>query len=218
MIISARMRGFASPGGNPLGSLMSLGGISGRALYMLGDSLPWPGDIEQPWRLITAIFLHGGILHIVFNMWVLMDIGPMVEELYGSARYFFLFVVTGASGYLVSSFAGNHSVGASGSLLGLVGVLLATTTGRKSPAAQSLRSALIRWLVYIAVFGLIMRGTDNFAHFGGLVAGYLLGRVMADRQPSDVNERKRADLLGWVAGIAVFASFGFMVLKYLQNI
>jgi hypothetical protein len=96
--------------------------------------------------------------------------------------------------------------------------LLATTTGRKNPAAQSLRSALIRWLVYIAVFGLIMRGTDNFAHFGGLAAGYLLGRVMADRQPSDVNERKRADLLGWVAGIAVFASFGFMVLKYLQNI
>jgi rhomboid protease GluP len=218
MIISARMRGFASPGGNPLGSLMSLGGISGRALYLLGDSLPWPGDIEQPWRLITAIFLHGGILHIVFNMWVLMDIGPMVEELYGSGRYFFLFVVTGASGYLVSSFAGNHSVGASGSLLGLVGVLLATTTGRKSPAAQSLRSALIRWLVYIAVFGLIMRGTDNFAHFGGLVAGYLLGRVMADRQPADVSERKRANLLGWVAGMAVFASFGFMVLKYLQNI
>jgi len=56
---------------------------------MLGDSLPWPAILKQPWRLITAIFLHGGICHIVFNMWVLMDIGPMVEELYGSARYFF---------------------------------------------------------------------------------------------------------------------------------
>jgi len=120
---------------------------------------------------------------------------------------FFLFVVTGASGYLVSSFAGNHSVGASGSLLGLVGVLLATTTGRKSPAAQSLRSALIRWLVYIAVFGLIMRGTDNFAHFGGLVAGYLLGRVMADRQPSDVNERKRANLLRLGCGLRRIRKF-----------
>src|SRR5260370_27714002 len=170
MIIAARMRGFAAAGGNPLGMLMSLGGISGLVLDRLGASLPWPRDIEEPWRFVTAIFLHGGILHIVFNMWVLMDIGPMVEEMYGSARYLFLYTVTGAAGYLVSSFAGNHSVGASGSLLGLVGVLLATTTGRKSPAAQSLRSALIRWLGYITVFGLIMRGTDNFAPFGGLWA------------------------------------------------
>jgi len=62
-----------------------------------------------------------------------------------------------------------------------------------------------------------MRGTDNYAHFGGLAAGYLLGRVMTDRQPADVSERNRANLLGWVAGIAVFASFGFMVWNYLQN-
>src|SRR5258705_197733 len=90
--------------------------------------------------------------------------GTMVEELYGSARYLFLFVACGAAGYVLSSFVGNLSVGASGSLLGLIGALLAATTGRKSIAAQSLRSSLIRWLVYIGVLGLIMRGTDNFAH------------------------------------------------------
>ena len=218
MIITARTQGFGSPGGSPLGMLMSLGGISGRVLDRLGASLPWPGDLEEPWRLVTAIFLHGGILHIVFNMWVLMDIGPMVEEQYGSARYLFLFTATGAAGYLVSSFAGHPSVGASGSLLGLIGVLLAATTGRKSPAAQALRSGLIRWLIYIGVLGLIMRGTDNYAHAGGLAAGYLLGRVMADRQPADVAERKRANLLGWLAGTAIFVSFGFMVLKYLQSV
>jgi rhomboid protease GluP len=113
---------------------------------------------------------------------------------------------------------GHFSVGASGALLGLVGVLLAATTGRKSLAAQSLRSSLIRWLIYIAVVGLLMRGTDNAAHFGGLAAGYLLGRVMADRPPADVIERRRADLLGWLAGIAVFVCFGFMVWNYLQNV
>ena len=63
-----------------------------------------------------------------------------------------------------------------------------------------------------------MRGTDNFAHLGGLAAGYLLGRVMADRQPADVVERKRANLLGWTAGAAVFVSFAFMVFNYLQNV
>jgi rhomboid protease GluP len=217
MVITARMQGFASPAGGPLGVLTNLGGIATRVNFRLGASLPLAYNLGQPWRFITAIFLHGSILHIVFNMWVLMDIGPMVEELYGSARYLFLFVASGAAGYLLSSAVGNQSVGASGSLLGLIGVLLAATTGRKSLAAQSLRSALIRWLVYIGVLGLIMRSTDNFAHLGGLAAGYLLGRIMPDRQPADVAERKRANLLGWVAGAAVFVSFGLMVWNYLHN-
>jgi rhomboid protease GluP len=213
LIITTRLRGF----GAPQGGLLSLGGIATQVNYRLGASLPLPYEVSQPWRLITAIFLHGSILHIAFNMWVLMDIGPMVEEMYGSGRYLFLYIASGAAGYLLSSAVGNLSVGASGSLLGLIGVLLAATTGRKSLAAQSLRSALIRWLIYIGVLGLIMRGTDNFAHLGGLAAGYLLGRVMADRQPADVVERQRANLLGWVAGIAVLVSFGFMVMNYLQN-
>ena len=57
-------------------------------------------------------------------------------------------------------------------------------------AAQALRSALIRWLIYIAVLGFILSGTDNFAHFGGLVSGYVLGRLMPDRTPADMSERQ----------------------------
>jgi rhomboid protease GluP len=204
-------------GGGLSGGLMGLGGISTQVNFRLGASLPWQYNLGQPWRLITAIFLHGGLLHIGFNMWVLMDIGPMVEEMYGSARYLFLYIASGAFGYVVSSAMGHFSVGASGSLLGLVGVLLAATSGRKSLASQALRSALIRWLIYIAVFGLLMSGTDNAAHLGGLASGYLLGRMFPDRTPADVTERRHADLLGWVAGIAVAVCFGFMVLNYLQN-
>jgi rhomboid protease GluP len=204
-------------GGGLSGGLMGLGGIATETNYRLGASLPWPYNLGQPWRVVTAVFLHGGLLHIGFNMWVLMDIGPMVEEMYGSARYLFLYVASGAFGYVVSSGMGHLSVGASGALLGLIGALLAATTGRTSLAAQSLRSALIRWLIYIGVLGVIMSGTDNAAHVGGLVSGYLLGRVMADRKPADVSERNRANLLGWAAGIAVAVSFGFMVLNYLQN-
>lgn len=207
-----------SGGGGAGGGIMNLGGIATQVNYRLGASLPLPYNISQPWRFVTAIFLHGGLLHIGFNMWVLMDIGPMVEELYGSARYLFLYVATGVAGYLLSSSVGHLSVGASGSLLGLIGVLLAATTGRKSMAAQALRSALIRWLIYLAVLGFLTRGsTDNFAHMGGLASGYLLGRLMPDRTPADLSERRRAEFLGWAAGIAIAVSFAFMVVNYLQS-
>ena len=81
---------------------------------------------------MTAVFLHGSLMHIAFNMWVLMDIGPQVEEMYGTGRYLFLYVVTGIGGYVLSSAFGNFSVGGSGALLGLVGVMLAITVGRKT--------------------------------------------------------------------------------------
>jgi membrane associated rhomboid family serine protease len=211
--ITMKSQGF----GAPQGGLMNLGGISTRVNFRLGASLPFIYNLTEPWRFVTAVFLHGGLLHIGFNMWVLMDIGPIVEDLYGSARYFFLYVATGIGGYIASSVSGHVSVGASGALLGLIGVLLAATTGRQNMAAQALRSSLIRWVIYIGVLGLVMSGTDNAAHFGGLATGYLLGRVMPDRQPADVSERKRADFLGWATGIAVFICFGFMVVNYLHN-
>jgi len=147
-------------------------------------------------------------------MWILMDIGPVVEELYGSARYVFVFVLTGAFGYVASSFFGGFSVGASGSLLGLIGILLAITSRRSGIGMQMLRKQLIYWLIYIAVLGLLLRGTDNFAHAGGFVSGFLLGKIMPDRQPSGMTEERNARILGWSAGLAVAVSFGFMLLGY----
>lgn len=202
-------------GANPSsGGIFGLGSISGEVLDKLGASRPMPFDLVQPWRLITAIFLHGSLLHIAFNMWVLMDIGAVIEELYGSARYCFIFVLTGAFGYVVSSFFGNFSIGASGSLLGLIGVMLAITSRRSGIGMQMLRKQLIWWLVYIAIIGFVMRGTDNFAHAGGFVSGFLLGKIMSDRNPSGMAEQRTARILGWSAGLAVAVSFAFMLLGY----
>ena len=206
-----RISGFEAAGGG-MSALFGFGGISGMVLFRLGMSLPWPLDLAQPWRLITAMFLHGSLMHIVFNMWVLMDIGPQIEELYGSARFFFIYVATGIGGYILSSSIGQHvSIGGSGALLGLIGVLLAITMGRRSAAMQMIRGQLIRWLVYIAILGFLFPGIDNFAHLGGFASGFVLGKIMTDRAPASPEEQKRAQILGWATALVVIASVGMMV-------
>ena len=211
LLWTIRLNGMQAPGGGGLGALMNFGAIAGNVLIRLGASLPLPVNLMEPWRFVTAVFLHGSLMHIAFNLWVLMDIGPQIEELYGSARYLFIYVITGIGGYIVSSTFGKFSVGGSGALLGLIGVLLAITTGRRSAGMQMLRGQIIRWLIYIAVFGFLFPGIDNFAHAGGLAAGFLLGKVMVDRAPVSPEERKSAQLLGWASAIIVVASFAMMV-------
>lgn len=217
LIATIRGSGMEAPGGAGLGALMNLGAINTGVLVKFGSSLPWPWDVMQPWRLIMATFLHGSLLHIGFNMWVLMDIGPQLEELYGSARYFFIYVVTGIGAYIVSGIFGGHvSIGGSGALLGLIGVLLATTIGHKSASMQMLRSQLIRWLVYLAIWGVLMSGIDNWAHIGGFISGFLLGRVMAARPPMSTQEKTRATLLGWTTALLVIASLGIVAFGVLR--
>jgi membrane associated rhomboid family serine protease len=96
----------------------------------------------------------------------------------------------------------------------MVGVLLALTGGRQSSGMRMLRSQLIYWLVYIAVIGFLMPGIDNFAHIGGFVSGFVLGKLMVDRLPADTAENRRANALGWAAGFMIAASFAFMLLNY----
>ncbi len=202
----------AAGGGRGLSILWGLGG---ETQYRLGSSFPYSIFIlHEWWRLITAMFLHGGLIHIGFNMMALMQFGPALEELYGSARYFFLYVVTGAFGFLVSAAMGNHSLGASGALLGLVGLMLAVTTRRGGAYMRELRSRLISSVVILFALGFMGMGMDNYAHGAGLAAGFGLGKILADRPPMNVNERRTAYALGWLAGIIVITSFVLMIIHY----
>jgi rhomboid protease GluP len=214
--MTMRASGFQAPGGG-LSALLNLGAFDPRILLRLGMSLPLAFNLQQPWRFVMAIFLHGSLMHIGFNMWVLMDIGPQIEELYGSARYFFVYVVTGIGGYVVSSaIGGRPSVGGSGALLGLIGVLLSLTMGQQSAGMRMLRGHLIRWLIYILVWGLLFPGIDNYAHLGGLATGFLLGKILVARPPVTAEDRKWADLLGWATALVVAACFAMMLFTKLQ--
>lgn len=198
------------------GGLSILWGMGGEPTFRLGMSSPYGIYYLHQWyRLITAMFLHGGLIHIGFNMMALMQLGPALEELYGSARYFFLYIVTGAFGFLVSSFTGHNSLGASGGLLGLVGAMLAITSKRGGSYMRELRAGLIRSVVILFVLGALPGiAIDNWAHGAGLAAGFVLGKIFADRQPMTARERQIANALGWLAGIAVIASFALMIMHY----
>jgi rhomboid protease GluP len=142
----------------------------------------------QWWRLVTAGFLHGGILHILMNMWVLFDLGAQVEELYGGARMLVIYFVANVLGFYFSALwrPETPSVGASAALFGLVGAVLALSVRYKGPMGDMIRSVYGRYLVYLLLFSL-MPGVDMAAHIGGLVGGfglgYVAGRPGIDRSP-----------------------------------
>ena len=202
------------------GGLHTLFGMSSEASYRLGASHPYGFFVEHEWwRVVTAMFLHGGLLHIGFNMMGLMQFGPALEELYGSAKYLFLYVFTGAFGFLVSVWTGHFSVGASGALLGLVGAMLAVTSKRGGSFMRELRSRLITSVVILFVAGYMgFLGMDNAAHMGGFVAGFGIGKVFADRQPMNSREKQVAYALGWLAGVVVVVSFVMMVLHFPEGV
>src|SRR5260370_41166940 len=110
-------------------------------------------------------------------MMFLMQVGPGLEELYGSARYLFLYVATGAFGFLIGGWFGNFSLGASGALLGLVGVMLAITTKRGGAYMRDLRSRLVSSAGILFIIGVSGLGIDTSAHFARLAAGLGLGRL-----------------------------------------
>lgn len=198
------------------GGLNILWRLNGISSYKLGAIYgPAVIDGHQWWRLITAMFLHGGLIHIGFNMMALMQFGPTLEEVYGSPRFLFLYTVTGAIGFLLSAFAGHFSLGASGAILGVIGAILAITTKRGGTYMREIRSRLISSLVFLFALGIFGGiGIDNWAHGGGLAAGFALGKIFADREPVNKDERMRAQILGWLAGLAIIASFVLMLIHF----
>ena len=200
-----------------IGGLSILWSMDPETVYRLGASNPYAVRALDEWyRLVTAMFLHIGLIHIGFNMMVLLDIGPVVEDIYGSARYLFIYILTGVAGFALSVFF-HAAVGASGALMGLLGVLIAVTGKRGSVEAKALRSRLISWVITVFALGFFI-GADNVAHFGGLATGFVLGKLLSDRVPTNSSERNRAYVLGWLAGIVTLASFALMFLHYGERV
>jgi rhomboid protease GluP len=149
--------------------------VDGRTLLLFGAKQRMLLDTYgQWWRLVTAGFLHGGLMHILMNSWVLFDLGAQVEELYGAARMTVFYFVSTIAGFAASMvWSPVISVGASAGLFGLIGAMIALGMTHKSSLGEAIRGMYIRWAIYGLLFGLLpgMR-IDNAAHIGGLVAGF----------------------------------------------
>ncbi len=137
------------------------------------------------WRLFTCMFVHGSIIHIALNMWCLWSLGALAESLYGHWTFAAVYILSGLAGSLVSV-AHNPfvlSVGASGAVFGVAGALIASLKlGNFSlPQAhvKAVLSSVVSFAVYNLIFGAMWRGIDNAAHIGGLVAGLIMGALIA---------------------------------------
>jgi rhomboid protease GluP len=150
-------------------------GLDNRTLILFGCKYREAIALGQWWRLITAGFLHGGILHLVMNSWVLFDVGAQVEEIYGSFRLIVFYFLGTVFGFYASTlWSASLSVGASAGLFGLIGAMLALgVRHRATSAGAAIRSMYMRWIMYMLIFGLLPGlHVDNAAHIGGLAAGF----------------------------------------------
>jgi rhomboid protease GluP len=176
----------------------------------------------QPWRLLTANYVHIGIIHIALNMWCLWNLGFLAERIFGGWTYFLIYTICGIAGSLASTLVSmwRHpnvvGAGASGAIFGIAGALIAALYLGKLPipkeALRGTMKSLLTFAAYNLFFGGVVAGIDNSAHIGGLVAGLAVGAGLAKHltSPPDVKEN-------WSRGIflasAIVLLVAYMLLK-----
>jgi rhomboid protease GluP len=153
--------------------------LDGQTLFDFGAKERRAIALGQWWRLITAGFLHGGLMHILMNSWVLFDLGAQVEENFGTSRYLVFYLVSTVTGFLASYYwSASLSIGASAGIFGLIGAMIAMGLRDRSSYGAAVRGLYIRWAVYGFLMGLLpFFAIDNAAHLGGLAGGFVVAYI-----------------------------------------
>src|SRR6266403_1287116 len=170
------------------------------ALLALGAAGTYPWSLGHWWTIITGIYLHGGVLHILFNVLWIRQLGPPVEEIYGPARLVVIFTVSGVAGFVLSNAVGvAFTVGASGSIFGLLGAIIAYGRRRGGAFGRQVLQQYGQWALVLFIFGLLPgTSVNNWAHGGGFVGGFLAGLALS------LAERRAETTLDWLlAGAAI---------------
>jgi rhomboid protease GluP len=197
----------------------------------------------QWWRIITAMFLHVGILHLATNMWCLWNLGLLAEPLMGSWGVLAVYILTGAAGNLLSTLANwlqynttnafPAGAGASGAVFGIAGALIVLLKSNRLPVPPVELKKLRRSVIYFAAINLfigfsISIGTavwgkglniDNYAHMGGCACGLLFAAPMVPRlgSPRPAFNLRLRIAVGMIVGILVLFGFFLVQLPPQQN-
>jgi rhomboid protease GluP len=188
---------LASGGNIGMNGLFGLFAPSWPAEFLFGASGAEPIFLYgRWWTVLSAGWLHGGIVHIIFNMLAVRQLAPPVAELYGPARMVIIYTVAGVAGFALSSFAfvfipglpflqgSPRTLGASAAIFGLLGALV--YYGRRGGSSH-IGSQALSYTLSMAIFGFIMPGIDNYAHAGGFGGGYLAARLLDPLLPERVD-------------------------------
>jgi rhomboid protease GluP len=166
-------------------------------LILLGASGAFPViTLGRWWTFLTAGWLHGGVLHIFFNVLWIRQLAPEIANLYGAGRMIIIYTVSGITGFGLSTgmfllpvhlpfFGGaNVTVGASASIFGLLGALV--HYGRRTGSSHAGQAGL-QYALIMGVMGFIIPGVDNSAHLGGFIGGYLASLILDPLKPERVD-------------------------------
>jgi rhomboid protease GluP len=177
------------------------------ALNALGMTGAYAWAAGRWWTLFTAIYLHAGLLHVLFNLLWVRQLAPEVEDLFGRARLMVIFTVSGVLGFVVSDLLGvAFSVGASGAIFGLLGALVSYGRKRGGAFGVSIMRHYGHWALILFVLGFFVPAVNNLAHAGGFVGGYLIGSLLGPRERHP--ERGLDGLMGGACLVLTIVSFG----------
>ena len=180
-------------------------------------------EMNRWWTPLSASWLHGSALHILFNVYWIRSLAPGVAELYGPGRMVVIYVVAGVAGFLLTSFTGvifgglpilqgaPYTVGASASIFGLLGALVyyGKRGGSSMIGSQAWSMAL-----FMFIFGFIMSGVDNYAHAGGFGGGYLTAMWLDPLKQERVNHLLWAVICLALSLLAIIASVIDMSIRF----
>lgn len=205
LLISAR----GSASFNPFGMLSP----DQQSLFLLGATGTIPIDrFGRFSSLLAANYLHGGILHLLFNLMAFRQLAPWVSHEYGSYRMFTIYTVGGVIGFFVSYLAGvPFTIGASASVCALIGSLLYYGKSRGGTYGSAVYSEVTGWVISLFVFGLLFPGINNWGHGGGIVGGILLGMLLGYEEQGV--ERSGHRVMALVCGVATLLALGWGVMQ-----
>jgi rhomboid protease GluP len=188
---------LASRGSIGMDGLFNLLSPNGPALLLLGASGGGPVfELGHWWTPLSASWLHGSLLHIVFNVMWIRQLAPAIGELYGPGRMVIIYTLAGVIGFTASSVAwavgirmpylggSRLTVGASASIFGLLGALV--YYGRRS-GSRHIHAQAMSWVIMAGFIGFVFPGIDNWAHAGGFAGGYLVSRWLDPLKPERIN-------------------------------